>query len=234
MVAHPTAWNSLRGTGTVVYDPQDAFKTMFDYQFWLALLGTLGTLYSAYWQRRSAMMAIEAQGPKHRRAAEAPTWWKSPSVIALFILVCALWGPFIVNRLSEEPVLRNVTTGMDGVRDNSSGKLIAAALYITVDGNEIYKYAPMRIMAAGFHWKPDRDVDDVDDLQKSAVYDIRREAITFHINVNQKFINEYNLGAPNNYALIVVPRDLTPQRFATLRQAKAAGAKVINLGSYKP
>jgi hypothetical protein len=151
----------------------------------------------------------------------------------LFLLSCSLWGPFIFNLLSEEPVLRNVETGMDGVRDNSTGNVIAAVLYTSVDGSEIYKYAQMRVMVAGFHWKPDRDVDDVDDLQKSAAYDIRKEIIHFQIKADQKFINQYNMDAPNNYALIILPRDLTPQNFATLRQAKTAGAKVINLGSYK-
>lgn len=69
--------------------------------------------------------------------------------------------------------------------------------------------------------------------KKSAAYDIRKEIIHFQIKADQKFVNEYNMGAPNNYALIILPRDLTPQNFATLRQAKTTGAKVINLGSYK-
>ena len=69
--------------------------------------------------------------------------------------------------------------------------------------------------------------------KKSTVYDLRRETLTFHINVNQNLIDEYNLGTPNNYVLIIMPRDLSLQNFATLRQAKA-GAKLINLGSYKP
>jgi hypothetical protein len=84
-----------------------------------------------------------------------------------------------------------------------------------------------------FHWTTDRDADDVSDLHKSPAYDIRKDRLELFINTDQKFINEYFLGAPTNYAVILLPQNQMPQNFSTLRQAKILGAKVIQLGAQK-
>jgi hypothetical protein len=82
---------------------------MFDYQFWFPLLGTLsdavamlGTLYSAYWQRKATIMAIETQGIKNTYdKIQQPIWWQSPTVMALFILSCSLWGSIYLNTFAN-------------------------------------------------------------------------------------------------------------------------------------
>jgi hypothetical protein len=58
---------------------------MSDYNFLATLLATIfgfvamvSNVYSAYWQRRSAMMAIDAQGPENRpNVISQSAWWKN-------------------------------------------------------------------------------------------------------------------------------------------------------------
>jgi hypothetical protein len=133
--------------------------------------------------------------------------------------------------MNEDVSIRDSETGFTETVDNATGKLISATAIISIDGSEIYRYNPMRVMGAVFHWTPDRDADDISDLQKSPAYDIRKDRLEFFINTDQKFINEYLFGAPTNYAVILLPQNQMPQNFSTLRQAKILGAKVIQLGA---
>jgi hypothetical protein len=92
---------------------------MLDYNFWLPLAGTLGTIYAAYWQRKAVIMAIEAQHATAITASNVPSiaWWKSPPFIALFLLSVSLWGPYILSQLSAPTRLQGVGMAISGDAD---------------------------------------------------------------------------------------------------------------------
>jgi hypothetical protein len=206
---------------------------MFEYQFWLAILGVLIAAYTAYLQRKQIMMAIESASPN--TGAKPPSslvWWKSPAIILLFLLVCVNWGPFILSKIHEEDRVR----GGGGIRaatiDNSTGKYVDFTLYVSINGEDIYQYSlSWRVIAAGFVWTVDIDHDDIQDIHKSASLEIRNEPMVFMIKTDHKFVDQVNKGAPINYCLIILPKKVTPDSFKTLRQAKDLGAKVITMGS---
>jgi hypothetical protein len=214
---------------------------MVDYQFWFPLVGTfsgvvamLGTLYSAYWQRKAIMMATEAQGINNQRGKiQLPIWWKSPAVLALFILSCSLWGPYILSKVNEEDRVRGNGGIQAATIDNSTGRFIDFTLYVSINGDDIYRYASSwRVMAVGFVWTIDRDLDDIQELQKSPVLEIRKDNMVFLFKGDSKFVDQVSRGAPVNYGLIILPKNLPADAFKTLRQAKDLGAKVVSLGSY--
>jgi hypothetical protein len=236
-----TVWSTLRGTGAAVHGATDIFRTMPDYNFLATLLGTVfgfvamvSNVYSAYWQRRSVMMAIEARGQENRpEAIPQSAWWINPSVIALFLLSCSLWGRYILSHVTRETstTIRTVGTDISGSTD-IFGHFLQIAITLSVDGNEIYSYFPQKVMAIAFHWPTDTDVDDTPELQKSPVYDIKKSTLTFYIKTaDQKFINLLNGGTGINYALIILPTGVGGDSFTTMRQAKMEGAKILGAGS---
>jgi hypothetical protein len=208
---------------------------MLEYQFWFGILALLLAFYSAYHQtKQTNLMASQAASRAERRRGEIPRliWWRSPAILALFALACLVWGPYILSKIHEEERLLNSVAGIRTVTvDNSTGKLKDVGLYVSVDGNEIYKYSPWRVMAAAFVWTSDRDADDVQDLQKSTILDIRKETMQFWFKGNPKFIEQVGKGAPVNFAVIVLPKTISANNFETLRQARDWGAKIIRLGS---
>jgi hypothetical protein len=211
---------------------------MSDYNFLVTLLATIFgfvamviNVYSAYWQRRSVLMAIEAQRPENRPNVILPSsWWKNPSVIALFLLSCFLWAPYILSRLSAPTQLHSVSMVLDGPADIFN-QFLNVAITISMDGNEIYTYHPQKAMAIAFHWPIDRDVDDTEEIQKSQVLDIRDSPLTFYINPDQKFIDSLNRGSGIFYSIIILPMGMSPNSFSTMRQAKMGGAKILPAGA---
>jgi hypothetical protein len=204
---------------------------MFDYQFWFALAGTLGTLYAAYWQRKSVIMTMEAQRANNLDGTVQPlAWWKSPPFVALFILACSLWGPYILSRLSAPTQLHSVSMGLSGQADILD-HFLNATITISMDGNEIHTYQPKKAMAVAFHWPTDKDVDDTEDIQKSQVLDIRNSPLAFYIHPDQKFIDMLNRGAGINYAIIILPAGVSANGFSTMRQAKMEGAEILPAGA---
>jgi hypothetical protein len=214
---------------------------MFDqsWQFWGPILGLLiaalaliPPYYTAFFQRNQPMIATESQVTESGRSdTTRSAWWKSPQVIAWFLLWCSLWGPFLYSKLyQDDPILR-VGSTLSGTRDMISGRFLGAALAISIDGAAIYKYAPQKVMVVAFHWPTDRDIDDTENLQKSELLDIRKSGLLFHVPLNQEFISLLSKGESSFYAVIILPPGITTDRFSTMRQAKAAGAKILDAGA---
>jgi hypothetical protein len=140
---------------------------MFDYQFWFPILALLIAAYAANLQRKQTNLTI-SQALKPDGGVSPPSWWKSPAVIAVFILACLTWGPYILSQIEPEVRLQSVGTEISGPAD-LLGRFINITLNVSLDGNEIYKYYPQKVMAVAYHWPIDKDIDDTQDLQKSPV-----------------------------------------------------------------
>jgi hypothetical protein len=102
--------------------------------------------------------------------------------------MCLTWGPFILSKLGGEERLHASMGIKTGTFSNGTGKLIDATIYIALDGNKIYKYLPSRVMAVAFVWTVDKNPDDMENLQKSAVLDIRKDTMEFLFRSNQTFL----------------------------------------------
>jgi hypothetical protein len=138
-------------------------------------------------------MRLQAASRAERRRGELPRlkWWRSPAILALFGLVALVWVPYIDSKLNEDDRMIKAVAGIRQVTvDNSTGKIVDLGLLVSVDANVIDKYAPRRAMAVAFVWTPDRDVNDVQDLQKSAVLDITKEPMQFWFKGDTKFVQQ--------------------------------------------
>jgi hypothetical protein len=208
---------------------------MPDYQLLLSILGLLVMVYGAHHQRKQTnLMESQVLSRAARRRGEIPRliWWKSPAIWVLSILMILNWGPYILSTINNDLVIQNKTFGISsGTVDLGSHKFTDLGLRVTVDGNEIYKYSPWRVMAVAFIWTPDKDVNDVQELQKSTAFDIRKDEMVFLFKGSPKLVDQFNKGAPINYAVIILPKNLTPDSFVTLRQAKELGARIFEIGS---
>jgi hypothetical protein len=209
---------------------------MPDYQLALSILGLLVMVYGVHHQRKQTkLMESQTLSRPARRRGETPglIWWKSPAIWTLFALMCLTWGPYLLSKSGEEQTIRDYAAGIRaGAINNNTGKPVDITFYVAVDGNEVYKYFPWRAMAVAFVWPTDRDLDDVQDLQKSPAYEIRKAKMEFWFKSDNNIIDQLNKGAPVNYAIILLPRNVTATAFATLRQAKDLGAKIIEIGSW--
>jgi hypothetical protein len=98
-------------------------------------------------------------------------------------------------------------------------------------GNSKYK-----ANGIAYHYVGDIDVLDVDDLQKSALYDARQGIEIILIKANSTFIEEFTSGkhTRTNYMLLAVPTKLGNPQFSTLRQAYALGIQTLWSGTGPP
>jgi len=92
------------------------------------------------------------------------------------------------------------------------------------------------LMAIAYHYAGDVDVADVKDLQKSALFDIRKGPQTLIIRANDDFLSEVTSGRHRltNYSLLLVPRSIEKDSITTLRNLATVGGKVLWSGSGPP
>jgi hypothetical protein len=92
-----------------------------------------------------------------------------------------------------------------------------------------------KLLAIAFHYKGDVDINDVSELQKSALYDVRTGAQIMVFHYDDKFAAEFAAGIRNtNYFLFIVPSAFRPDGFSTVRQAFAQGARLAGAGVGPP
>lgn len=198
---------------------------MSDPQLWIGVLALLITAYSAYFQRKQYLLSLAS--PKKRGAAIQKVWWQAPSLIATSLLAIMAWVPFGLDHLNRAPT---PTVGISGwgTQDPINGLPIGVAL--------IKDDPSIRIMGVAFHYDGIVDVLDVNQLQKSALYDARVGGITVIIRPDQLFLSDAatRKHVRTNYILLSVPAALREPSFSTLRQAYAMGAKSLWNGTGPP
>jgi hypothetical protein len=186
---------------------------MPDFSIVIALVSLFVGFAGIYYQRRQTLMAEQQSVIRNRNYS----WITSPAVLAMAALGIVAWVPAIM-WLLQGPNPRVLSWG--GVLNVSP-----IALQITVDGSSLKWYVERyRLIAVAFHYFGEQDIDDVDGIQKSQPYDIRREPQVVMVRPDSKFIAEILRGSvTTNYHLLLVPRGVNDKAFATLRQAKQLG-----------
>jgi hypothetical protein len=188
-------------------------------------LGVAG--YSAYLQHRQVTLMLAGQ--EDLPVIPRPTpWWRTPAVVAAFVLAILAWVPRVWSTwviAKNQPMVGMAGWGLLDLTNRSLQITVASARQ-----DDTQKF-----MAVAFHYRGDTDIEDVSDLQKSSLYDVRLgvQMIVFHFD--DKFAAEWANGMKNtNYILLTVPSTVRPDDFSTLRQAITKGAKIIAGGTGPP
>jgi hypothetical protein len=100
---------------------------------------------------------------------------------------------------------------------------------VEVDGTRLRRYMDRyRVAAVCFHWDGMQDVSDTKGISKSAVFDIISGPIQIAIPWNDQFIREGENGATGTgYILLLLPKNLSPFKFETVREATDKGAVIL-------
>jgi hypothetical protein len=191
----------------------------------ISIASLLAAAIGVYYQRRQTLVA-EAEILKGRQLGKS--WITSPAVITMVALAVLAWIPSI-KWLLEAP--HPEILGWGGVLG-----MQPLTLEITVNGSSLDWYSNShRLIAVAMHYYGDKDISDVDAIQKSPPFEIRKGAVVIMIRPKETYVNEFVHGAINtNYHLLLVPRGVNDKAFSTLRQAKELGAFDIWSGSGPP
>jgi hypothetical protein len=110
---------------------------------------------------------------------------------------------------------------------------------LTVNGSLLSSLASKNYKLIGvvYHYMISGDVHDQPNISKSGLYDIVNHPITITIPWNEQFTSEMLQAqklsdtlyavSQQHFALLAVPKGVTPNDFTTLRQAIAFGAQVL-------
>lgn len=107
---------------------------------------------------------------------------------------------------------------------------------IIVNGYLLGKYADKyQLIATCFQWSGSGDFKDAHDISKSGLFDIAPMEISMTIPWNAQFMDEleHSYGGIN-YAVLLVPRGLSPETFTSLRAAMDKGAKLLQSAATIP
>jgi hypothetical protein len=197
-----------------------------DYQFWLAIVATCFTAYSAYKQHQQVAL-MKAATVQKRKPSTIEPWWKSQRIIVMLCLTAACWIPYFLKtgELPKDPV------ATWGSNNDTSGQ-------ITADGTKLQSFKNhFRLGAIAFHYSGTPDVVDIVTRSKSVTYEIADDArIRLFIPFDPLFLHEWhseNLSG-TNYYLLLVPANINMGQFNTLREAAALGVKDIWHGAGPP
>jgi len=144
--------------------------------------------------------------------------------------------------LTTGPVneVRNLTTLIP--RSPSDPVIVqsgVAANFLIANGDALIKtrYAARkyRLVAISFFYDGLIDARDVKDLSKSGAFDISKGEITLRIPWTDQYLRRFLRGdRGTNYYLLLVPKNLSPSDFDTIRQATEKGAIVLQHTSGTP
>jgi hypothetical protein len=185
---------------------------------------------------------MREQGGAARRMANERTWidtrWPMLAMAALTLVTWSAVGYDYYDRhkdldlvaLSRPSVIKN--WGPVPPPGTSQSGLFPmdqlAFVEVVADGHALLSYADrFHVAAMAFHYDGTVDEDDVKPL-KSNTFDIRDADMEIRIPVGGQYRNELLMGFKvTNYALMLLPKEVSVLEFDTIRQAKALGARVL-------
>jgi hypothetical protein len=128
----------------------------------------------------------------------------------------ASWGTFDLNPVS---IASSPGSPPQVIAGNASSK-------VEVYGNLLKKWKDRyKVAAVCFFYDGKQDPKDTPGISKSAAFDIVDEIIVIVIPWNDQFLNILKAGAKGtNYVLLLLPKDLLPSQFDSLREATDKGA----------
>ncbi len=187
----------------------------------------------AYVASGSETHALHESSSVHNALATFP-WYKQLwdrywPIFVMLLLLIGTWIPYFVNTdISDQNVM--IFWGTDSPPGVHIPIEQLKNLKVVTDGSRLPPSIRRnyRIAAVADHDIGDIDTDDAE-LLKSSARDIVDGPISMLIPLTENFRNEYRQGdRGTNFYLLIVPKEVSPSQFDTLRQAKALGAKIIN------
>jgi hypothetical protein len=210
-----------------------------DYQPWIGPLALVVAIYGAYHQtRQTRVMEAQSLPRAARRRGELPhvSWLRSPAILALVALALLAWAPWIITKYNPTPVTNKVFGEYKLQINPATGTYAGMTLFMAFNSYGIRSYKNSgKIIGIAFHNYGYKDIDDISELQKSAPYDIKSEQQLLLINTNSAFVDEVNRGSKETfYGIVIIPNSAAADSFTTMRQAKAMGAIIEQIGVGPP
>jgi hypothetical protein len=169
--------------------------------------------------------------------------------LAIFSVAIVAWVGYanVQNQIHEEelPLVPGYVLGwgvvndMRGLKfketDPVTGSVMVeegiAASYVTADGNLLSKTKyrkSYKVMAVCFFWDGLEDALDVKGISKSGLFDIDKGPIEIRIPWNEEYIRRVAHGERgSSLDLLLVPDNLSPTSFDSVREAVAHGAILV-------
>lgn len=207
-----------------------------DYQFALSVIGLLLNVYQTHLTRKQ----LSGTTGKDKVRSSVPPWKLYWPTLSFVVLILGIWvvpmftGPLELPEAGSEDIL----VVSDGNQSNAAGTV--ASGYINVNGDKVWPFRDKyRLVMVCYFWDGLGDELDVDNLEISRPYDIRKGPIYLSLQFSQEFIGllKEKRARQIHYSLLELPRKLQSNRFRTIRQAKAIGGREIWTGgtmSYIP
>jgi hypothetical protein len=210
-----------------------------DYKFWIPVLGTFVQIAIGLWSVKLQIQTRqEVKTRAEKRRDEKLPWYRVYwPILAMGACMVGTWIPYFSLQGIIIPPL--YLTGWGPLYSGHSGIVpidqLKAAKEI-VDGRLLISESKRsRLAGVCFHYSGLGDRDDVADLQKSQLYDIRNEDILIVIPFGPKFMEEMKFGdRGTTYKLLLVPNSISMNQFSTLHEASRLGVKVIGQGGGPP
>jgi hypothetical protein len=195
-----------------------------DYQFWMGAAALVVGGIGSYYQYKSVRIMQTGAGA-NQAASNAGKWWRTPTVMAMSVLAVLCWIPYFIRPAPEIP-----NDGMEcrAVFDWGANRDRREYLELTANGDYLSQYpASYWLIAVAFVYDAAVDMLDAAPLAKSAPHEITKGHIPILIR------KDSNLERVNGatFALLLVPRTVTPNNFDSIRQARSLGAKFLWKGS---
>lgn len=213
-----------------------------DYRFWIPVLGTLAQIIIGLWSVKLQLQTQqEVRTRAERRRGSKFPWYRAYwPILAMAACMIGTWVPYFSSQgiVISPPYL--TTWGPVTPDGFSPGQNVPVDQFKAVkeiaDGRLLMS-ARKRSRLAGvcFHYSGLGDQDDVTDLQKSQLYDIRDGDVLITIPLGPKFMEELKGGSRGTlYRLLLVPSNVAMSQFSSLHEAYRLGVQVIGQGGGPP
>ena len=141
-------------------------------------------------------------------------------------LLCFLFGISVA--------IKAVGTNSDLVSVGSWGGVIGTnppRLHATLNTSRLINFKEShKLMLVCFHWDGRTDQLDAKQIIKSNPYDITSDSVTLFVEPPSEFFQSIR----TMYNVLLVPNELKPEQFSSVREALVAGARVLWKGSGPP
>jgi hypothetical protein len=208
-----------------------------DWRFWAPMIATALQLAVGIYQSRLQIRQMKlALAPAKVQEVNAMPWFKTYwPMVAMLVAMVGSWIPyFVVNRPPETALTAWGPNGQVGAKWPMPG--IPPQLTATLNGRSVIsRRATHHVAVVAFHSFGTTDVEDVRDLQKSSLFEIRDDYIKIVFPVNDTFMAEVAKGYEGTaYTALLVPNGVRMGDFQSLREAHKLGVTDIGGGIGPP
>jgi hypothetical protein len=205
-----------------------------DYQFWWSLsatiLGVVLTGASAYYQKKAVELMLQTMSKKKQQEFAMSKRSLRWPIVVMVLIATSSWIPYLIS--DHKPSIGEVHMfywGTGASSDKSIPIDQLAALSVGINTADLSQLARKKYRIAAVAFLPSGyiDYDDEANLQKSFLHDIPDKQLDIPIPLGDDYRALFKQGRRSTlYDALLVPKDITMDKFTTLRQAKSMGVIV--------